>query len=325
MMASFEEREKHKSYEKNVLEIVYQMVEKQMQSSQRMLTDYCKNISGNISDICNAISVMSNTVDTLQYSQKCFIETQEQIHLRQNEMHENLLDRQKQIVDQQNQLNDQFEKLKKEFVVLKQEIADTTENPEKSDTSCLTDRLDNLEKQIAHRCEAANITLEKENSDEQHLSLSSSIKWGSISIIPETPNFPPNKKIEPNIIKDPKLDVDHKSSPLLQSTPITASNRQEASIVDNSSNHTSNLGNTSNDSAQQNASASHIKMRPVQYDGTDDWEEYISQFDIMSDINHWEDYDKGLYLASSLKGQARGILSELNQDERRDFSKLKLL
>ena len=66
-------------------------------------------------------------------------------------------------------------------------------------------------------------------------------------------------------------------------------------------------------------------MRPVQYDGTDDWEEYISQFDIMSDINHWEDYDKGLYLASSLKGQARGILSELNQDERRDFSKLKLL
>lgn len=72
------------------------------------------------------------------------------------------------------------------------------------------------------------------------------------------------------------------------------------------------------------SSSKHIKMRPVQYDGTEDWEEYLSQFEILADINKWEYSEKGLYLASSLKGTARSILSDLNQDERRDFSKLKL-
>ena len=65
-------------------------------------------------------------------------------------------------------------------------------------------------------------------------------------------------------------------------------------------------------------------MCPVHYDGTEDWEEYLSQFEILADINKWEDTEKGLYLASSLKGSARSILSDLNQEERRDFSKLKL-
>ena len=66
-------------------------------------------------------------------------------------------------------------------------------------------------------------------------------------------------------------------------------------------------------------------MRPVKYDGLEDWEEYLSQFEILADINKWDDNAKGLYLASSLTGAARSILSDLTQDERRNYSRLKLV
>ena len=63
-------------------------------------------------------------------------------------------------------------------------------------------------------------------------------------------------------------------------------------------------------------------MKPQYYDGSDDWEEYITQFDILSDINNWSYGSKSLYLAGSLKGPARAILNELSSSERRDFDKL---
>ena len=75
--------------------------------------------------------------------------------------------------------------------------------------------------------------------------------------------------------------------------------------------------------SQTDPTSSHIKMRPVKYDGLEDWEEYLSQFEILADINKWDDNAKGLYLASSLTRTARSILSDLTEDERRDFSKLK--
>lgn len=65
-----------------------------------------------------------------------------------------------------------------------------------------------------------------------------------------------------------------------------------------------------------------VRMKPQQYDGKDDWDEYVTQFDILSDINRWSYESKSLYLAGSLKGQARAILNELSPSERRDYDKL---
>jgi hypothetical protein len=47
------------------------------------------------------------------------------------------------------------------------------------------------------------------------------------------------------------------------------------------------------------------------YDGKGPWLDYQSHFDACSEINHWSDKEKGLYLAVSLRGQAQGVLGKL--------------
>ncbi|CAC5409371.1 unnamed protein product [Mytilus coruscus] len=65
--------------------------------------------------------------------------------------------------------------------------------------------------------------------------------------------------------------------------------------------------------------ASKMNMKPQYYDGTEDIDEYLNQFEIFTEINNWDYLNKSLYLASSLKRGARVILSELDSHERRDF------
>ncbi|CAC5421297.1 unnamed protein product [Mytilus coruscus] len=54
-------------------------------------------------------------------------------------------------------------------------------------------------------------------------------------------------------------------------------------------------------------------MKPQPYDGTDDIEEYLSQFQIFAEVNGWDYNTMSLCLASSLKIGARAILNELNE------------
>ncbi|XP_060072938.1 uncharacterized protein LOC132552764 [Ylistrum balloti] len=63
-------------------------------------------------------------------------------------------------------------------------------------------------------------------------------------------------------------------------------------------------------------------MKPVVYDGKEDWEEYLSRFEIVADINRLDVKEKGLYLAGSLAGAARAVLSDLDTESRRDFTQL---
>jgi hypothetical protein len=62
-----------------------------------------------------------------------------------------------------------------------------------------------------------------------------------------------------------------------------------------------------------------INMKPQPYDGTEDIEEYLSQFQILSEVNGWNYNIKSLCLASSLKGAVQTILNELDGDKRRDY------
>ncbi|MCG8078445.1 MAG: hypothetical protein JAY75_19670, partial [Candidatus Thiodiazotropha taylori] len=64
------------------------------------------------------------------------------------------------------------------------------------------------------------------------------------------------------------------------------------------------------------------KMKPQHYNGATDFDEFLSQFEITSDLNGWQYREKSLYLASCLTGDARSLLSELDYDGRRDYKTL---
>ena len=67
-----------------------------------------------------------------------------------------------------------------------------------------------------------------------------------------------------------------------------------------------------------------LKMKPPIFDGTSrsSWPEYLIQFDLVAELNAWNERSKALYLASSLRGVARSILLDIDASERHDFSAL---
>ena len=63
-------------------------------------------------------------------------------------------------------------------------------------------------------------------------------------------------------------------------------------------------------------------MKPQLYDGDDDLNDYLAQFEILANINNCDYITKSLYLAGSLKGEAITLLNELDRDQRRDYDSL---
>ena len=64
------------------------------------------------------------------------------------------------------------------------------------------------------------------------------------------------------------------------------------------------------------------KLKPQTYDGSDDLDEYLAQFNIVAELNNWSYTTKSLFLASSIVGNARAILCELDSEKRRDFDSI---
>ena len=65
-----------------------------------------------------------------------------------------------------------------------------------------------------------------------------------------------------------------------------------------------------------------IRLKPQNYSGTEDFEDFLAQFEITTEINGWDYRAKSLYLANSLIGSARSLLNELTSEQRRDYSSL---
>ena len=65
-----------------------------------------------------------------------------------------------------------------------------------------------------------------------------------------------------------------------------------------------------------------LKMKPQSFDGTSDLREYLTQFNIVAEINNWPYQAKALYLASCLTGNARSLLGELSETQKRDYDSL---
>ena len=66
-----------------------------------------------------------------------------------------------------------------------------------------------------------------------------------------------------------------------------------------------------------------IKLKPQNFTGSDDdFEDFLTQFEITSEINGWDYKSKSLYLANCLTGVARALLNELTAEQRRDYDSL---
>ena len=79
--------------------------------------------------------------------------------------------------------------------------------------------------------------------------------------------------------------------------------------------------NTETSTSTSNTRADNsVKLKPQTFAGTDDdFDDFLTQFEITSEINGWNYRSKSLYLANSLTGAARALLNELNDIQRRDY------
>ncbi|MCG8031204.1 MAG: hypothetical protein JAZ03_03345 [Candidatus Thiodiazotropha taylori] len=107
-------------------------------------------------------------------------------------------------------------------------------------------------------------------------------------------------------------EIENKNSNNGVTFPFASGNRQNSFTRQNESTEFS---------MRQNVSVP-TKVKPQLYDGSTDLDEYLTQFNIIAEINGWNNDAKALYLASSLSGSARSLLSEIDSDNRRSFSKL---
>ena len=74
--------------------------------------------------------------------------------------------------------------------------------------------------------------------------------------------------------------------------------------------------------SQSKGNNHHPKMKPQNFDGETDIDEFLCQFEITCEINTWNYKEKSLYLANCLTGKARCLLNGLDHDGRRDYDTL---
>jgi hypothetical protein len=65
-----------------------------------------------------------------------------------------------------------------------------------------------------------------------------------------------------------------------------------------------------------------LLQKPTTFDGTTLWESYYAQFEIVAQLNKWNDFQKAAYLATSLKGPALAVLGNLAPEERQNLDVL---
>ena len=75
-------------------------------------------------------------------------------------------------------------------------------------------------------------------------------------------------------------------------------------------------------STSQSRADNYLKLKPQHFSGTDDFEDFLTQFEITSELNSWNYRAKSLHLANCLTGTARALLNELTADQRRGYKNL---
>ncbi|KAK6182040.1 hypothetical protein SNE40_009807 [Patella caerulea] len=65
-----------------------------------------------------------------------------------------------------------------------------------------------------------------------------------------------------------------------------------------------------------------VQMRPETFSGSEDWEAYISHFEICAELGSWGERCRMLTLAASLRGSARGFYLNLSSREKGTYASL---
>ena len=63
-------------------------------------------------------------------------------------------------------------------------------------------------------------------------------------------------------------------------------------------------------------------QRPKTFDGKTSWDAYKTQFEIVAQINRWDDNEKAAFLTASLQGPAVNVLNCLSESSRRSYNAL---
>ena len=64
------------------------------------------------------------------------------------------------------------------------------------------------------------------------------------------------------------------------------------------------------------------RIRPATFDGSTSWTDYKVQFELLAELNCWDDTAKAVYLAASLRGSAQSVLGDLDGARRRNYTAL---
>ena len=116
---------------------------------------------------------------------------------------------------------------------------------------------------------------------------------------------------------------DHLNTPNLSCTVSSNSTESSASHAPADPELRSSNSNKGIPTHQQSRADNFIKLKPQNFSGTDDdFEDFLTQFEITSEINGWDYKSKSLYLANCLTGVARALLNELTAEQRRDYQSL---
>lgn len=52
--------------------------------------------------------------------------------------------------------------------------------------------------------------------------------------------------------------------------------------------------------------------RPDTYNGRSSWEDYLTQFELIAELNRWDDYTKAMCLTAHLQGEAEAALANIS-------------
>lgn len=62
--------------------------------------------------------------------------------------------------------------------------------------------------------------------------------------------------------------------------------------------------------------------KPANYDGKSSWSDYLIQFEMIAELNKWDNLTKAYELATSLRGDAQTVLSDISPNMRRNYQQL---
>ncbi|CAG2239909.1 unnamed protein product [Mytilus edulis] len=200
-----------RSENEQMVECIFEMVYKEIHSNKISFNAVCDNITSQFSDLVAAINTIGNTVTNVK-------ETQEVLADTQNTMG-NTIDT----------LANHMSSLAETVKILKQEVRDLSHSHVD-----LTQKVECLSKsiEVTDKTESIKIQQPPLNDTGNNKSTTlpdgelSKLRWGSISMIPDTPKLE-NQKSDIPINETPLFEKPSFGSPLLGSTPADDKSRTE--------------------------------------------------------------------------------------------------